>query len=97
MIYEFNLEKIDFGHFENFFIEDFTQCATQRNFFRFACDVVFHIQYWAILFCAVVQAGSYFRVCGDQESLKCNRTKERLMMHCFLSFIQGGSACVLSY
>ena len=64
MIYEFNLEKIDLVTLENVFIEDFTQCATQRNFFRFACDVVFQIQYWAILFCAVVQAGSYFRVYG---------------------------------
>lgn len=60
MVYGFCLEKIDVGHSWELFTEDFSQCATQRNFFRFGSDVVFQIKYWAILFCVVVQADSFF-------------------------------------
>lgn len=57
---DFVLRKLTLATLGNFFTEDFIQCATQRNFFRFASDVVFQIKYWAILFCVVIQAGSFF-------------------------------------
>lgn len=46
---DFVWRKLTLVTLGNFFTEDFSQCATQRNFFRFASDVVFQIKYWAIL------------------------------------------------
>ena len=57
---DFVCRKLTLVTLGTFFTDDFTQSATQRNFFRFASDVVFQIKYWAILFCVVVQAGSFF-------------------------------------
>ena len=57
---DFVWRKLTLVTLGNFFTEDFSQCATHRNFFRFASDVVFQIKYWAILFCVVVQADSFF-------------------------------------